>query len=72
MKQTLTITLSKEVKSELEQIAIDEGLTRSEVVRNALQDYLFIKRFRTLRNKMIAKAEAQGIFKDEDVFAKIS
>ena len=49
MKQTLTITLSKEVKSELEQIALDEGLTRSEVVRNALQDYLFIKRYIILR-----------------------
>ena len=72
MKQNITVSLPTKINSDLKRIAQDEGLSKSQIVRNALQDYIFIKKFRSLRSKMMAKAQAQGVFTDEDVFEKIS
>ncbi len=72
MKENLTISLPKKIRTELEKVARDEGLSKSEIVKSALQDYLFIRKFQELRAKMMAKAQANGIFTDEDVFEKVS
>ena len=72
MKQTVTVSLPDEISSDLKRIAKDEGLSKSQIILNALQDYIFIKKFRRLRSKMMAKAQAHGIFTDEDVFKRIS
>jgi predicted transcriptional regulator len=72
MNENVTISLPEKVDSDLKRIAKEEGLTKSQIVKNALQDYIFIKRFRALRSKMMAKAQAEGVFADEDVFEKIS
>ena len=72
MIQNITVSLPEKISSDLGKIAKDEGLSNSQIVRNALQDYIFIKKFRTQRSKMMAKAQAQGVFTDDDVFAKIS
>ena len=49
-----------------------EGVSRSEVLRASLENYLFIRRFRTLRQRMMAAAQAHGVFTDEDVFDRLS
>jgi predicted transcriptional regulator len=72
MKENVTVSLPEKINSDLKRIAKEEGLTKSQIVKNALQDYIFIKKFRALRSKMMAKAQAQGVFTDEDVFEKIS
>lgn len=72
MKQNITVSLSEKISSDLGKIAKDEGLSKSQIIRNALQDYIFIKKFRSLRSKMMAKAQSQGVFADDDVFQKIS
>lgn len=72
MKQNVTVRLPEKITSELTKIAQNEGLSKSQIVRNALEDYIFIKKFRELRNKMVARAQAQGVFTDEDIFEKIS
>lgn len=72
MRETITISVPEDIKSELDKIVRDEGISRSEVIRESLRDYLFVRRFRQLRARMIAKAQAQGIFTDEDVFKRIS
>jgi metal-responsive CopG/Arc/MetJ family transcriptional regulator len=72
MRETITISLPEEIKTELDKIVRSEGISRSDVVRESLRDYLFIRRFRLLRTKMLAKAQSQGIFTDEDVFKRIS
>lgn len=72
MKENVTVSLPETISSDLKRIAKEEGLTKSQIVRDALQDYIFIKKFRALRNKMVAKAQAQGVFTDEDVFEKVS
>lgn len=72
MRETITISVPKEIKAELDKIVHDEGISRSDIVRESLRDYLFMRRFRQLRARMLAKTQAQGIFMDEDVFKRVS
>ncbi|MEM1042891.1 MAG: YlcI/YnfO family protein [Bacteroidota bacterium] len=72
MRDTVSISLPKEVKAELDAAVEQEGLSRSDLVRQALRDYLFVRRFRQLRASMMSRAQAQGIFTDDDVFGRVS
>ncbi len=72
MRDTISISLPAEVKSELDAAVQEEGLSRSDLVRQALRDYLFARRFRHLRAEMVSRAQAQGIFTDDDVFDRVS
>lgn len=72
MGKTVRVTLPDEVGAELLEVARRDGMSQSAVLRKALEDYLFIRRFRTLRARMMAKAQAQGIYTDEDVFERAS
>jgi hypothetical protein len=42
------------------------------VLRQSLEDFLFVRRFRQLRQRMMAAAQAQATFTDEDVFNRVS
>ncbi|MCG3158600.1 MAG: hypothetical protein DKINENOH_05244 [bacterium] len=50
----------------------NEGITPSEFVSAALEEYLFVRRFRMLRERMIKQVQAQGICADQDVFDRVS
>jgi len=64
--------LAQAVRRELDKVAQEEGISRSDVLRQSLEDFLFVRRFRQLRQRMMAVAQAQGIFTDEDVFNRVS
>ena len=68
----MTISLPQAVRWELDKVAKEEGISRSDVLRQSLEDFLFVRRFRQLRQRMMAAAQAQGIFTDEDVFNRVS
>jgi predicted transcriptional regulator len=72
MKQTMTIRISDELREELQEISKAEGKPVSDLVRESLQRYIAIYRFRKLRNMILPFAEAQGILTDEDVYKIIS
>ena len=72
MRETVTISLPQAVRRELDRVAREEGLSRSDVMRQSLEDFLFVRRFRRLRQRMMATAQAQGVFTDEDVFDRVS
>jgi len=72
MKQTMTIRISDELREELQEISKAEGKPVSDLVRESLQRYIAIYRFRKLRNMVLPFAEAQGILTDEDVYKVIS
>ncbi len=57
---------------ELDRVTKQEGVTRSDLIRESLKRYLFERRFRELRAIGVAKAQERGIFTDEDVFDLIS
>ena len=68
----MTISLPQAVRRELDKLAKEEGISRSDVLRQSLEDFLFVRRFRQLRQRMMAAAQARGIFTDEDVFNRVS
>ena len=72
MRETVTISLPRAIRRELDRIAKEEGISRSDVLRQSLEDFLFVRRFRQLQQRMMAVAQAQGIFTDEDVFNRVS
>lgn len=72
MRSILTVSLPTTVRKELDRTAKAEGVSRSDLVRESVRDYLFIRRFRALRKRMVPVAAAQGIHTDEDVFRHVS
>lgn len=72
MRDKITVSLPAEVREEVESFAERHGLTRSDVVRDALREYLFFRRSRELRLRMMAEARTKRLFTDEDIFEGIS
>jgi len=72
MQETIAVTLPDEVKVALDQVVSQAGQSRDELICEALRDYLFIRKFRLLREHMTSKAQAQGIYTDQDVFDRVS
>lgn len=72
MQEVVTITLSPEVKLSLDDVTRKENCPLSTLVEEAIKEYLFFRRFRLLRERMIPKAQAQGINTDQDVFDLVS
>jgi metal-responsive CopG/Arc/MetJ family transcriptional regulator len=72
MKNTITIRLPDKIQKELDQVVKTEKASKSEIIRNAIERYLAIKRFQQLRKKVLPFAEAEGLLTDEDIFKAIS
>ena len=72
MRETITVSLPADVRTQVDEFAEQHGIGRSEVVRAALREYLFLRRSRELRSRMMAEAQVQGLFTDEDIFQRIS
>lgn len=72
MRETISVSLTEELKTALDSVTEQEGRSRSDLVREALRDYLFVRRFRRLRERMVPLAEQKGLFTDDDVFEEIS
>jgi predicted transcriptional regulator len=65
---TLTLRIPDELDKELDRQSAASRLSKSDLAREALKRYLRVARFRTLRSKLVPRAQAQGINTDEDVF----
>jgi metal-responsive CopG/Arc/MetJ family transcriptional regulator len=72
MRESISISLPEELKDELDRVTESEGISRSDLVREAVREYLFARRFRALRQELMPYAEAQGVYTDEDVFRAVS
>ena len=72
MQETITFTLPRDVKLALDDVTRKEGISSSELISEAIKQYLFLWQFRLLRERMIPKAEAQGIRTDQDVLNRVS
>lgn len=69
MQDAITLILQPDVKLALENTLRCEGISADDLVNDALRKYLFVRQFRTLRERMVAQAQMQGIDSDEDVFS---
>jgi predicted transcriptional regulator len=68
---TLTLRIPDELDQELERQSAASHLSKSDLAREALQRYLSVAKLRSLRAKLVPRAQAQGIHTDEDVFRKL-
>ena len=69
MSQMITISLPDETRTALDDAASEEGLTENALVEKALSDYLFIRRFRNLRERLMSQGKDLA---DQDVFDLVS
>jgi predicted transcriptional regulator len=65
---TLTLRLPDDLDKALERQSAAMGISKSDLAREALKRYLRVAEFRTLRSRLVARAQAGGINTDEDVF----
>jgi predicted transcriptional regulator len=65
---TLTLRVPDELDKALERQSAALGISKSDLAREALKRFLRVAEFRTLRSRLVARAQAQGINTDEDVF----
>ena len=72
MKEVITIRLDTDLQRELDDVCVQLGRTRSEVVRDALRRQLSLMRFERTRRRLAPYAEARGYLTDEDVFRDVS
>lgn len=70
MNATLTIEVPEEVKATLDKAAREEGVSENDFAARALKDYLFLRRFRKLRERMMAESEKS--YTDEEIFEIVS
>ena len=69
MSQMITISLPDETRIALDDAANEEGLSENALVEKALSDYLFIRRFRNLRERLMSQGKD---LTDQDVFDLVS
>jgi Arc/MetJ-type ribon-helix-helix transcriptional regulator len=64
----LTIRLPEKLKSDVDNLCREEQRAVSDVVRELLLRYVSFKKLRSVRDKILPCAEAQGLLSDEDIF----
>lgn len=72
MRETVTISLPKKIREQLDKAVREKSASRSDVVREALQQYLLAWEFDETCRPLRAKARRLGIYSDEDVFRIVS
>jgi predicted transcriptional regulator len=70
MEDTITITLPSDLKIALDDFTQAEGISPDRIITKAIEDYIFIHKFRTLRSHLIKKAPIT--YTDEEIFEMIS
>ncbi len=71
MSQSITIRIPENMRKELEELSRTKNKPISDLVRDSLNNFIRVNRFRKLRNTILPFAEAQGILTDEDVFENL-
>ncbi|HOV21624.1 MAG TPA: ribbon-helix-helix domain-containing protein [bacterium] len=70
MRKIITVSIPEDMKKQIDKIAEEEGTTRSNIIKESLQNYLFIREFRTLRARMMKKSSR--VYTDKDIFEQVS
>ena len=70
MREIITVSIPEDMKKQIDKIAEEEGTTRSNIIKESLQNYLFIREFRTLRARMMK--ESLRVYTDKDIFEQVS
>lgn len=73
MDGTMTVTVPEALKARIEALSSEEGVSDAEWVLDALERQVVVRRFDSLRGKVLAELDARGErYSDEDVFRLVS
>jgi hypothetical protein len=72
MQEVITLSLATDVKDSIEARSKIESISPNELIERAVLEYLLVRRFRSLREKMLKTADQQGGYSDEDIFEMVS
>lgn len=72
MREILSISVDKSLKEKVEQAAERFNISKSELIKKAIEKYIAHAELREIREKLIPLAEESGYFSDEDIFKDFS
>jgi len=72
MKSVVSVNLPGKMSSDLNKAAKDTGMSKAEIMKEALNVYLWELRFKKVKKRLTAKAKLMGMVTDEDVFKAVS
>lgn len=68
--EEITLRLPDNVSSAFDEATREAGLSRNEIIEKALSDYLFVRKFCLLRERLAS--ESENVYTDQDVFDRVS
>jgi metal-responsive CopG/Arc/MetJ family transcriptional regulator len=68
MREILSVSISSAMKNKLNSISRKYKLSKSEIVKTAVDKYLAVTEFREIRKRMMPYSEKAGYLTDEDIF----
>jgi len=72
MRSVLSISLPEKTSSELEKYAKSTGRSKSDIVKESINLYLWEAQFRKMQRRLSAKAKRDGVVSEGDVFKAVS
>lgn len=72
MNATITVTIPRKMKAQIERIAKRENIKQTDIIRGALNRYVARMELDAIREVLVPEAQKKGIFTDEDVFKLVS
>lgn len=72
MRSIVTLSLPPTLTKQMSRLAVRYKTNRSQIIQQAIDDFLTRHEFNQLRQRLMKKAQRKGIFTDEDVFKQVS
>jgi metal-responsive CopG/Arc/MetJ family transcriptional regulator len=72
MREILSISLDKNLKNKIEKTAAKLNVSKSELVKKAIEKYISHEELKDIRSKLVPFGEKAGYYTDEDIFKEIS
>jgi len=72
MREILSISIDSQLKNKVEIAAKKFNISKSELVKNAIEKYILHQELNEIRNILIPYAEKAGFFTDDDIFNEFS
>jgi predicted DNA-binding protein len=72
MRSVLSVSLPEKTSSELEKFAKSTGRSKSDIVKESINLYLWEAQFRKIQRRLSAKAKRRGIVSEDEVFKAVS
>ena len=72
MREILTISIDKKLKNKVEKTARQLSVSKSELVKKAIEKYISHEELSEIRSMLMPYAEKAGYYTDDDVFNDIS